>query len=87
MLDVKATPKAARDEIKGWRDGALQVRVTVVPEDGKANAAILALMAKACGVPKSAFQLAQGETSRLKTFRVASHAEAVQAWAEGLTKD
>jgi hypothetical protein len=87
MLDVRATPKAARDEIKGWRDGLLQVRVTVVPEGGKANDAIQSLLAKASGAPKSAFLLVQGETSRQKTFLVASHAEAVQAWAEGLRKD
>lgn len=87
FLDVNATPKASRDEIKGWRDGALLVRVTVVPENGKANDAIVALLAKAAHVPKSAFELVSGETNRNKSFRLASHIEAVQAWAEGLKKE
>ncbi|MFO1034064.1 MAG: DUF167 family protein [Hyphomicrobiales bacterium] len=63
------------------------MRVTVVPEAGKANAAVLALLAKAAGVPKSAFDLVAGETSRHKQFRIASHGEAVQAWLEGLTTE
>jgi len=84
FLDVKATPKAARDEIKGWREGVLLVRVTVAPENGKANAAIVALLSKAAHVPKSVFELVSGETNRNKSFRLASHVEAVQAWVEGL---
>ena len=86
FLDVKATPKASRDEIKGWRGGALLVRVTVAPENGKANDAIVALLSKAAHVPKSAFELFTGETNRNKSFRLASHVEAVQVWAEGLKK-
>jgi uncharacterized protein (TIGR00251 family) len=86
-LDVKATPKASRDEIKGWREGALVVRVTVAPENGKANGAIVALLSKAAHVPKSAFEIVSGETSRNKSFRLASHVEHVQAWVGGLKKD
>ncbi len=87
FLDVKATPKASRDEIKGWREGALLVRVTVAPENGKANDAIVALLAKSARVPKSAFELVSGETNRNKSFRLASHVEAVQVWLEGLKKE
>jgi uncharacterized protein len=87
FLDVKATPKASRDEIKGWRGGELLVRVTVPPEDGKANAAIVALLAKAAHVPKSAFDLVSGETSRSKSFRLASHVDAVQVWAKTLKQE
>lgn len=87
FLDVKASPKASRDEIKGWRGGALLVRVTVAPEKGKANDAIVALVAKAAGVPKSAFELASGETARNKSFRLVSHGDEVRAWAEGLKKE
>jgi uncharacterized protein (TIGR00251 family) len=87
FLDVKATPKASRDEIKGWRDDALLVRVTVAPENGKANDAIIALLAKSARVPKSAFELVSGETNRNKSFRLASHVEHVQAWVEGLKRE
>jgi uncharacterized protein (TIGR00251 family) len=87
FLDVKATPKASRDEIKGWREGALLVRVTVAPENGKANDAIVALLAKAARVPKSAFELVSSESNRNKSFRLASHVEAVQTWVAGLKKE
>jgi uncharacterized protein YggU (UPF0235/DUF167 family) len=71
-LQVRATPKAGRDEIAGRRsDGALLVRVTAAPEDGRANAAVCALVAKALGVPKSAVRVARGETSRDKVLEVA----------------
>ncbi|MCE5192082.1 MAG: DUF167 domain-containing protein [Actinomycetia bacterium] len=67
VLRVYATPKAGADEIVGWRDGELLVRVTAPPEDGKANAAVCKLLAKALGVPKSAVRVTRGDTSRHKT--------------------
>ncbi len=70
-LTVRATPKAGRDEIAGRRaDGALLVRVTAAPEDGRANAAVCALVAKALGVPKGAVHVVRGETSRDKVLEV-----------------
>ena len=87
LLDVKATPKAARDEIAGIRNGALLVKVTAAPEKGKANTAVVALLSKTIGVPKSAFELVSGETDRNKVFRLASHVEAVQTWARGLQQE
>lgn len=83
FLDVKATPKAAREEVAGIRNGALLVKVTAAPERGKANAAVTALLAKVIGVPKSAFELVSGDTDRNKSFRLASHEEAVQIWLRG----
>ncbi len=55
----------------GWaRDEAgppiLKLRVSSAPSDGQANAAVIALVAKALGVPKSAVRIASGETSRVK---------------------
>lgn len=54
----------------GWRGGELSVRVTAPPEDGKANAAVCKVLAKALGVPKSAVRVTRGETSRHKTVEV-----------------
>jgi uncharacterized protein len=42
-----------------------------VPDKGKANAAVVALLARALGVPKSAVSVVSGETARLKTLDVA----------------
>jgi uncharacterized protein YggU (UPF0235/DUF167 family) len=76
-LTVRATPKAGRNEIAGRRaDGALLVRVTAAPEDGRANAAVCALVAKALGVPKSAVRVVRGETSRDKILEVEGASQA-----------
>jgi len=75
QFQVRLTPKGGRDAIEGWSQGVdgrshLKARVRVAPEDGKANAALLALLAKELDIAKSAFALVSGETSRLKTIAV-----------------
>lgn len=69
-LDVRVIPRAARDELAGARDGRLLVRVSAPPVDGKANAAVCALLAKAAGVPKGAVSVVRGETARDKRVRI-----------------
>lgn len=70
-LAVRLTPKSSRDEVIGVEDGpdgpALKVRVRAVPEDGKANAALAATLARWLGVPKSSLELASGGKSRNKS--------------------
>ena len=78
-LFVRVTPNAGRDAIEGVElrdDGSavLRLRVKAVPDKGKANAAVIALLAKALGVPKSAITLVSGETARLKTLNVTGDA-------------
>jgi|SRR5690606_13078022 len=75
-LFVRVTPNAGRDAIEGVEirdDGraVLRLRVRAVPDRGKANAAAVALLARALGVPKSAMSVTSGETSRMKTIAVA----------------
>lgn len=74
-LTVRLTPKASGEGIDGW--GAddkgrpvLRVRVRAAPIDGKANAALIALMAKVLDVPRSRIDLVGGETARLKTLEI-----------------
>ena len=68
-IAVRVTPRASRNAVV--LDGEmLRVTVTVVPEDGKANAAVIKLLAKALGVAKSRLVLIRGATSRDKVFRV-----------------
>ena len=70
-LLIKVTPKASADRIQGWAEGGvLKVSVTAVPEDGKANKAVIALLAKRLKLPKSALIIASGETSRRKTLLI-----------------
>lgn len=68
-IAVRVTPRAARNAVALDGD-MIRVTVTVVPEDGKANAAVIKLLAKALGVAKSRLVLVRGATSRDKVFRV-----------------
>jgi uncharacterized protein YggU (UPF0235/DUF167 family) len=63
----------------------LRVRVKAVPDRGKANAAVMALLARALGVPKSRMSVISGETARLKTVLVMGDAAALAAQVEALT--
>ncbi len=48
----------------------LKIRVTVPPEGGKANRAVIEILSKALRVPKSSIEIVKGETSRIKTVRI-----------------
>ena len=63
ILPIRAHAAARRNAILGEREGALRVAVTAAPEKGKANRAIIALLSKSLGVPKSAIELISGDTS------------------------
>ncbi len=68
-IAVRVTPRAARERIE-VAGGVIRIYVTVVPEGGKANAAVQALLARALGLAKTRLVLIRGETSRDKLFRV-----------------
>jgi len=83
ILRVRAQPKASRDAIVGEHGGALKVAVTAPPDKGKANKAVVELLAKALGIPKSNIELVAGATSRDKTFAIRGVTrEAVEALIE-----
>ncbi len=63
-------PRASRDEVVGWRDDVLRLRVEAPPLGGRANDAVVLLIARAAGLPRSAVSLVGGERSRDKTLRV-----------------
>ncbi len=68
-LACRVTPKAGRDALD--HDGErFVIRVTAVPDGGKANKAVLKLLAKGLGVPVSRLVLIRGQTSRDKVIRV-----------------
>ena len=70
-LSVRVQPKARRREVAGWlADGALRLRVTEPPEDGRANRAVEALLAEALGLARSRVRVTRGESSRAKTVEI-----------------
>jgi uncharacterized protein len=70
VLRVKAQPNARKNGILGERAGCLRIGVTVAPEKGKANAAIVEVLAGALDCRTSSLVLLTGETSREKRFLV-----------------
>lgn len=70
ILPVRAQPGARRNEVRGIQDGVLKVCVTQAPEKGKANKAIVEVLAKWLGVRKSQIELISGETASQKKFLV-----------------
>jgi uncharacterized protein YggU (UPF0235/DUF167 family) len=78
-LAVRVTPNARADAVviepgTGHREAgrpALHIRVTAAPENGKANDAVIALIARAINTRKSALSVTQGHSARIKILRIA----------------
>jgi uncharacterized protein (TIGR00251 family) len=69
-ISIKALPGASKTEFAGFKDGRLRVRVAAAPEDGRANAELVAFVAQSLGCRKRDVAILQGEKSRLKTLAV-----------------
>jgi len=70
LLHVRVQPKARANAVKGWHGAALRVSVTAAPEDGKANRAVIDLLAETFDVAPSSINLVRGAASRDKWFRL-----------------
>jgi uncharacterized protein len=70
VLPIRAQPGARRNEIRGPQNGALRVCVTQAAEKGKANKALVEVLAKLLGLKRSQIELISGETSHQKRFLV-----------------
>lgn len=70
LLPVQAKPKASRNGVIGIHDGRLKVAVTAAPEKGKANAAVLEVLAKGLDLKSSQLSLVSGETNPKKLILI-----------------
>jgi hypothetical protein len=71
IIAVRVTPRSSRDAIEDAdHAGELRVRVTAAPADGAANKAVIGLLAKSLGVPRSAVSLVSGAAGRHKRLRI-----------------
>ena len=89
-LSIRLTPNGGRDSVEGVETDAegnayLKARVSAVPENGKANKALIALLSKKLRLPKSAISVISGETARKKILRIDGDPEDLKAKLEGLT--
>jgi uncharacterized protein (TIGR00251 family) len=70
LLSVKVKPNARKNELSSLPDGSWVAAVTASPVDGKANAAVIRLLAEHFGLPKRSIIIESGLTSRQKRIRI-----------------
>ena len=70
IIKIKLTPRARENKIIGWQGDTLRVSVTAPPEDGKANRALLKLLAKEWKVAKTDLQIIKGQKGREKLVKI-----------------
>ena len=90
LLSLRLTPKSSKDALEAIEtlsDGrcVLKARVRAAPEDGKANLALLRLLADQLDCPIRALSLTSGATSRAKVIRIEGEPERVIARLMALT--
>ena len=69
-LHVQILPKSSRDEILGFVNGRLRIKVAATPEDGRANDRLKEIISETFDVPRSRVKIVRGKTSRIKTILI-----------------
>jgi uncharacterized protein (TIGR00251 family) len=82
VLHIRLTPKGGRDAIDGIEplsngQSVLKVRVRAVPEDGKANKALIKLIADTLDCAASSIEIVSGATARIKTLKIVGDGQAL----------
>ena len=69
-IRVKVQPRASKNQVAGFMEGVVKLRLTAPPVDGAANKACCEFLAGLLGVAKSRVEITQGQTGRNKTIRI-----------------
>lgn len=77
LIRVRVTPNARREALAPG-DGHIEAKVTVPPEKGRANTAVVGLLARTWRLPRTSLEVVSGATARMKTVRVGGDAEAAR---------
>lgn len=83
LLKLRVKPGAKRNALLGRHGEALKLSVTAPPDKGKANRAVIELLAEALDLPASAIEIVGGAGSRDKTVRIEGDPAAVAALLDG----
>ncbi len=70
LLKIKVVPGSSRTQIDGWLGDSLKIRVTAKPEKGRANDAVIALLAETFGIPRHDVSISSGGSSPSKTCKI-----------------
>ena len=68
-IEIKVIPNAKQNVLEKT-DTSYRARLTAPPVDGKANEALIELLSKEFGIPKSKIEITKGQTSRNKTVKI-----------------
>ncbi len=86
LLHISLTPKSSRDEIGEIIEGpsgvVLKAKVRAIPDKGKANQALIKLLAKSLRLPKTSMQLVSGSRSKQKTIKILGDFEEISKMLE-----
>ena len=69
-IHVKVVPGSSREGIVGWLGEALKIKVQAPPEKGRANEAVVALLAQTLAIDSSAITVVSGHTSPAKVLEI-----------------
>jgi uncharacterized protein (TIGR00251 family) len=69
-LNLKVVPGSSRDQIVGWLGDALKIKVTAPPEKGRANEAVVELLAETLGIGADAIEIESGHSSPSKVIAI-----------------
>jgi uncharacterized protein (TIGR00251 family) len=83
-VSVRVQPRASSNEVLDVRNGRLQIRTTAAPADGKANKAVVLLLASFFGIAPSRIRVIRGQTQRNKVLQIAGPVELPPAIAHEL---
>lgn len=70
LLRIRVQPRASRNEVVGLHGDTVRVRLSAPPVDGQANDELIRFLSQQLDVPRSAFRLVSGQTSRLKVIAI-----------------
>ncbi len=70
LLKIKVVPGSSRNHIAGWLGESLKIRVTANPEKGKANDAVISLLAATLRIPKQDVTMSSGASSPRKVIKI-----------------
>ena len=75
-LTVKVIPSSSRDQLAGWLEHVLKIKVRAPAEKGRANRSVRALIAETLALPVEQVKIISGETSQIKTIEITGLSDA-----------
>jgi len=72
LLKVRVQPRSSRNQVDGYEEETLRLRVTAPPANGQANDGVIALLSKTLGISKSRLEIVRGHSSRDKLVSIES---------------